>query len=217
MDPTVKLLLDKITQLTTLFNSMTQNSKKIHELGDAAPNEELYIAVSDGTNTGKTIYEPSEVSKEEFENISNMKLETDIEASNLLLKDSEGNVMASANLSFLNGNNVTLNVNHEEKRLELLDFNEEVISAIDLSELYLEKKQKAILVHTLTKVDISQATITLTLQNAPDVTEFYDLHINGAYVNDDDYIIQENRVIIAKSNIAYDVVEGMKLTFRYRY
>src|SRR5690554_413203 len=80
-----------------------------------------------------------------------------------------------------------------------------------------QPKQKAIHVHTLTPADVSQATITLDLVNVPDVSEFYDLHVNGVYVNDDDYIVQANQVIIAKSNIAYEVQAGMKLTFRYRY
>lgn len=81
----------------------------------------------------------------------------------------------------------------------------------------IQPKQKAIHVHTLTPADVSQATITLDLVNVPDVSEFYDLHVNGVYVNDDDYIVQSNQVIIAKSNIAYEVQAGMKLTFRYRY
>src|SRR5690606_20220178 len=57
-----------------------------------------------------------------------------------------------------------------------------VKAEVDLALAALPPKPKAILVHTLTTADISQATITLTLQNLPDVNDFYDLHINGVYV-----------------------------------
>lgn len=217
MDRTVKLLLDKVTQLTTRFNSLTQNSKKIHELGDAVIIGEVFIAVSDGVNTGKVIYEPSEVSKEDFENIAKMSLGNDPTTSNIFLKDSEGNVITTLDISFLNGNNVKLNIDSATQSLQLLNFNDEVVSAVPLSGLQTSQSIKGIFVHTLTTADVAQATITLDLPDTPDVTDDYFLYVNGQFINDDDYLVQANKVIIARSNIEFELVEGMKVTFRYRY
>lgn len=101
MDPTVKLLLDKVTQLTNRFNSLTQNSKKIHELGDAVFIGEVFIAVSDGANTGKVIYEPSEVSKEQFDNILGLYFSIDPLTNNIFIKSADGNVISVLNLDYL--------------------------------------------------------------------------------------------------------------------
>lgn len=78
-------------------------------------------------------------------------------------------------------------------------------------------KQKNIIVHTLSSADLELATITLYLDHVVDTVEFYDLHINGVYINDDDYMVDQNKIIIARSNIDYELMPGMKLTFRYRY
>lgn len=97
------------------------------------------------------------------------------------------------------------------------EINGVVQDEVSLALAALPPKPKAVFSHTLTTADVAQATITLSLQHVPDVNDFYDLHINGVYVNDDDYMVQQNKIIIAKSNIAYEVQAGMKLTFRYRY
>ncbi|WCM42411.1 hypothetical protein MG290_01705 [Flavobacterium sp. CBA20B-1] len=219
MDRTLNLVLEKLTQLTNRLNSIAQNSKKIHELSDFVPNEEadLYIAVSDGTSTGKKIYKATEVTSEEFENLKNLELSNPLGSSILQIKDSEGNILATLDQSYLDGNKVSLAVNQETNALELLDFVGEPLSIIPISSFTEAPKQKQIFVHTLTPTDIEQATITLELQATPLLNEFYDLHINGLYVNDDDYIVQDHQVIIAKSNIGYEILAGMKLTFRYRY
>ena len=78
-------------------------------------------------------------------------------------------------------------------------------------------KSKGLLVHTLTNNDVAQATITLTTANVADITDDYSLYVNGQYINDDDYLVQNDKVIIAKSNIEFEVVVGMKVTFKYRY
>lgn len=78
-------------------------------------------------------------------------------------------------------------------------------------------KQKNIIVHTLSSADLELATITLYLDHVVDTVEFYDLHINGVYINDDDYMVDQHKIIIARSNIDYELMPGMKLTFRYRY
>ena len=101
MDRTVKLLLDKVTQLTNRYNSLTKNSKKIHEQPNAASKENVYISVSDGANTGKVIYEPSEVSKEEFENIAGLYFTVDPSTGNILVKSADGNVLSNLNINFL--------------------------------------------------------------------------------------------------------------------
>jgi|SRR5690554_4385920 len=213
------VIIKKLNEITQWIQGILSNSKPIHELSDLNDDDELFIAVSDGQNTGKVLYKPSEVSKEEFENLKNLKLETDDVNSTLSILDQNGDILTIADLSFLNGNNVILNVDSATHTLQLLNYNDEVISSVELSDLVpeVQPKQKAIHVHTLTPADVSQATITLDLVDVPDVSEFYDLHVNGVYVNDDDYIVQSNQVIIAKSNIAYEVQAGMKLTFRYRY
>lgn len=81
----------------------------------------------------------------------------------------------------------------------------------------LPPKPKGIYVRSLTSVDLAQATITLDLPDTPDVTDDYFLYVNGQFINDDDYLVQANKVVVGKSNIEFEIVEGMKVTFRYRY
>jgi len=97
MDQTTKLILDKVTQLTNRLNVLTQNSKRIHELFDYTSNEDVFIAVSDGVNTGKVIYKPNEVSKYEFDNISNLYLNLDSE-NKLSIHLSDGTVLSVVSL-----------------------------------------------------------------------------------------------------------------------
>lgn len=217
MDRTVKLLLDKVTQLTNRFNSLTQNSKKIHELGDAEFSGEVFIAVSDGTNTGKTIYKASEVSSEEFENLKNLDLFRPENTSILQIRDSEGNVLSSIDQSYLEGNKVSLNIDEATSSLQLLDFEGEVLSMIPISEFTETPKEKQIFVHQLTELDLSDPSrIILQLDNEPDVDEWYDLHINGGFVNDTNYEIINNELHINRTEIAYPVTSNKKVTFRYR-
>lgn len=217
MDRTVKLLLNKVTQLTNRFNSLTQNSKKIHELPNAEFSGEVFIAVSDGTNTGKTIYKASEVSGEEFENLKNLDLFRPENTSILQVRDSEGNVLSSIDQSYLDGNKVSLAVNEETNALELLDFEGEPLSVVPLSSFVEAPKQKQIFIHDVTEIDLANPEqIVLNLETVPNEDEWYDLHINGGFVNDTSYQINENQLIIDRTKISYPITAGKKITFRYR-
>lgn len=106
MDATVKLLLDKVTQLTNKFNSMTLNSKKIHELINTNIQDGLFIAVSDGDQTFKTENKPSEVSPEDIENLLKMALKADLNIPSLYIEDSKGNVLTTLDISFITEDSV---------------------------------------------------------------------------------------------------------------
>lgn len=216
MDPTLKLILDKITQLTNRFNSLTQNSKKIHELSTAQNDLEKYIAVSDGTNTQKVVYRPSEVSKYQFDKLAGLSLSINQNSSTISIKDADGLLISSEDLSFLNANNLTMNVDQASKTLQLKNAQSNILSSVQLSDLF-DLKSKGIFVHVLTANEISSATITLQLQHNVLIEEDYFLYVNGQFINDDDYLIQNDKVVIAKSNIEFEIVAGMKVTFRYKY
>lgn len=217
MDETVKILTEKVSQLISLFNSMGNNSKKIHELEDIESNGPLWIATTDGVNTGKKEYKQSDVTSEQFENIAQMKLKLDSATSSLQIQDKQGDVISSVDVSPLNGNNVELTIDDVNENLQLLNYEGEIISNIPLNRFVAQPKQKNIIVHTLSSADLELATITLYLDHVVDTVEFYDLHINGVYINDDDYMVDQNKIIIARSNIDYELMPGMKLTFRYKY
>lgn len=55
MDLSLKLVYERVSQLTDKVNRMVDRSKKIHELPNLenSSSTELFIAVSDGENTGK--------------------------------------------------------------------------------------------------------------------------------------------------------------------
>lgn len=106
MDATVKLLLDKVTQLTNKFNSMTLNSKKIHELINTNIQDGLFIAVSDGDQTFKTEYKPSEVSPDDIENLLKMALKADLNIPSLYIEDFKGNVLTTLDISFITEDSV---------------------------------------------------------------------------------------------------------------
>lgn len=216
MDRTVKLLSDKVTQLTNKFNSITQNSKKIHELDDAVSANDVYIAVSDGTNTGKVIYEPSEVTKEDFEKIKNLQLSNVQNTSTIEIKDSDGNVLTSLDLSFLNGNNVTLNVDNATQTLQLLNYNGDLVSFVSLSDLVIQKT-KALFEHVLTAGDIANPIIDLPLPNTPDLTEWDFLYINSGAVSPASYTVVGNHLLIDTALLAYPIQAGRRITFRYMY
>ena len=101
--------------------------------------------------------------------------------------------------------------------LILVDGLGNTVSSIPMAEFTSTPKQKNIIVHNLSSADLELATITLYLDHVVDTVEFYDLHINGVYINDDDYMVDQHKIIIARSNIDYELMPGMKLTFRYRY
>lgn len=78
--------------------------------------------------------------------------------------------------------------------------------------------QKHIITHVVTSSEVSDPVqILITLPNTPNVNDFYDLHINGGYVNDNDYLVSGNTLTIIKANIAYPITEGKRITFRYKY
>lgn len=106
MDLTEKLLLDKVTQLTNKFNSMTLNSKKIHELNSTNIQDGLFIAVSDGDQTFKTEYKPNEVSPDDIENLLKMALKADLNIPSLYIEDSKGNVLTTLDISFITEDSV---------------------------------------------------------------------------------------------------------------
>src|SRR5690606_18355364 len=166
---------------------------------------------------GKKEYKQSDVTSEQFENIAQMKLKLDSATSALQIQDKQGNVISSVDVSPLNGNNVELTIDDVNENLQLLNYEGEIISNIPLNRFVAQHKQKNIIVHTLSSADLELATITLYLDHVVDTVEFYDLHINGVYINDDDYMVDQNKIIIARSNIDYELMQGMKLTFRYRY
>lgn len=78
-------------------------------------------------------------------------------------------------------------------------------------------KQKQIFIHDVTEIDLANPEqIVLNLETVPNQDEWYDLHINGGFVNDTSYQINENQLIIDRTQISYPITAGKKITFRYR-
>lgn len=94
-------LIRKVEEISRWIEGTLDNSKAIHELSAMSDDGNLYIAVSNGNTTGKTLYRPSEVSREEFENLRNMQLVSDSESNTIFIQDSEGNILTSLNLNLL--------------------------------------------------------------------------------------------------------------------
>ena len=72
-------------------------------------------------------------------------------------------------------------------------------------------------VFNLSLQELEQASVFLKLEEVPSVNEFTSIFMNGVFINPDDYLVEENNVIIAKSNIDYDIKVGMKITVNYKY
>ncbi|KAA5532808.1 hypothetical protein [Paenimyroides baculatum] len=78
-------------------------------------------------------------------------------------------------------------------------------------------KQKQVFIYQLTEQDLANENfIMLNLESVPNQNEWYDLHINGGFVNDNSYHIEENKLIIHRQEIAYPITANKKVTFRYR-
>ena len=133
------------------------------------------------------------------------------------VRDSEGNVLSSIDQSYLDGNKVSLAVNEETNALELLDFEGEPLSVVPLSSFVEAPKQKQIFIYDVTEIDLANPEqIVLNLETVPNQDEWFDLHINGGFVNDTSYQINENQLIIDRTKISYPITAGKKITFRYR-
>lgn len=85
------------------------------------------------------------------------------------------------------------------------------------SQASFQRLRKKSEVHSLTPAQIEQPSIIIHLQERPNLEEFVDIYINGVFVNTDDFIVEENVVIIAKSNVEYEITNTMKVTINYRY
>lgn len=217
MDETVKILTEKVSQLISLFNSMGNNSKKIHELEDIESNGPLWIATTDGVNTGKKEYKQSDVTSEQFENIAQMKLKLDSATSSLQIQDKQGDVISSVDVSPLNGNNVELTIDDVNENLQLLNYEGEIISNIPLNRFVAQHKQKQIFTHKLLEEDLTdEMRINLQLESVPDQDEWFDLHINGGFVSDNSYHIDNDLLVIHRDDIKYPITVDKVITFRYR-
>ncbi|WP_353159383.1 hypothetical protein [Myroides odoratus] len=109
-----EVVIRKVDQIVRWIEGTIDNSKPIHELNPMSDDGNLYIAVSNGNTTGKTLYRPSEVSREEFETLRNMQLVSDSESNTIYIQDAEGNILTSLNLNSLTKNYVK----HTEQFLE---------------------------------------------------------------------------------------------------
>lgn len=216
MNQILDILLNRIKQLTDTVNTIIANSKKIHELPAAefAEEEELYIAVSNGSSTGKKVYQPLEMTKNEIEKLTDLSLERVDSTSVVTLKNGNDDVLSSLDLSFLNGNDVMLVSNPSEGRIELINSEDEIISYIPFQNLLLQKSYH---IYTISEADLLSPNIQFKLPHFPKMEEEITVYINGLFVNPDDYMIVENDIIIARTNIGYDIKEGHKITVNYKY
>lgn len=106
MDSTQKQILEKLTQLIGLYNSMASNSKKISELQEVLDGTGYYLAISDGAGTFKTEYKPNEVTQADFDNLKNMQLGANPADPAILVKDGQGNIITTLNLDFITESSV---------------------------------------------------------------------------------------------------------------
>lgn len=106
MDSTQKQILEKLTQLIGLYNSMASNSKKISELQEVLDGTGYYLAISDGTGTFKTEYKPNEVTQADFDNLKNMQLGANPSDPTILIKDGQGNILTILNIDFITESSV---------------------------------------------------------------------------------------------------------------
>lgn len=80
-----------------------------------------------------------------------------------------------------------------------------------------EPKQKQIFTHKLLEEDLTdEMRINLQLETVPDQDEWFDLHINGGFVSDNSYHIDNDLLVIHRDEIAYPITTNKVITFRYR-
>lgn len=80
-----------------------------------------------------------------------------------------------------------------------------------------QPRQKQLFLHDIQENDLTDPTkIVLQLDTIPDQNEWFDLHINGGFVNDTSYGITDDVLTIYRDQISYPITIGKKITFRYR-
>ena len=215
MNTTIQTLIKKVSQLTERLNILYENSMKIHELPNSLGNaEELYIAVSDGTNTGKKEYRPSEIDREEFDDATSISLER-IEGTNTIeLKNGKGDVLSSLDIGFISSTSLILSADSENKKLLLMDEEENILSFVPFEDILLQPTHEY---YTITESDLLNTSIEIKLINFPSLKEPITVYINGLFVNPDDFVLSDNILTIQRTNIGYDIKEGMKVTVNYKY
>lgn len=216
MDLSLKLIFERLSQLTDKVNQIVNRSKKIHELTtlEASDTTDLFIAVSDGTNTGKRPYTPGGVSQTDLENATNLSLIRQGNTSTINLQNVNGENVSSIDLGFLSAKDLLLSANQSDKRLILQDSMGIILSYVSFEDVLLESAHH---IHVVTNSDLSQPSIEFKLQNVPSIKEPVAIYINGLFVNPDDFIISSNNVIIARTNIGYEIREGNKITVNYKF
>jgi len=215
MDTTLQILIKKVSQLTERLNSLFESSKKIHELPSLLGNsEDLYIAVSDGVNTGKKEYKPSEIDREEFDNATNILLSRIGSTNTIELKNANGEVLSTLDIGFVSSGSLILSADEQNQQLVLMDNEENVLSFVPFESLLLKATHEN---YVITEDDLLNTSIEFKLINPPSLREPLSVYINGLFVNPDDYVLNVNVLTIQRTNIGYDIKEGMKVTVNYKY
>ena len=216
MDLSLKLLFERVSQLTDKVNRMVDRSKKIHELPNLenSNSSDLFIAVSDGLNTGKKEYKSGGVSQTELDNATNLSLVRQGSTSTILLQKANGDNVSSIDLGFLSSKDLLLSANLNDKRLILQDSMGVILSYVPFEDLLLESAHH---IYVVSADDMNLPNIEFKLENVPSRKEPVTIYINGLFVNPDDFIISSNNVIIARTNIGYDVKAGNKITVNYKF
>jgi len=119
-------------------------------------------------------------------------------------------------LAFSSGTDYILKPNETLNYKYSLNRNQLELSVYDSSSFV--KLKKKIELHRFNANEIEQPTIYIDLDHKPNsIDEFVDVHINGVYVGENDFIIDENTLIIALSNIEYQLESTMEVTINYKY
>ena len=212
----IKIITQRLSQLTEKMNTLISNSKKIHELDHLTtdPQSELFIAVSDGQKTVKALYNLNSISHDQLANATNLSLNREANSSTITLKKVNGEVVSSIDLGFLSSKDLLLSANLNDKRLILQDSMGTVLSYASFEDLLLESAHH---IYVVNNNDMNLPSIEFKLEHTPSQKEPITIFINGLFVNPDDFIISNNNVIIARTNIGYDIKEGNKITVNYKY
>src|SRR5690606_40244289 len=121
------LIIMQLNTLTKWVDDVNKKAKSITELSDIVKRDgiSLYVAVSDGQNTGKILFPLNTITDNEIERLLKLSLETDSNYTSIVLKNGDGVVLSTLDMTGIldkNNERVDETLFEFEEKLNDLDF-----------------------------------------------------------------------------------------------
>lgn len=229
------LIIRQLNIITKWMDAVNEKAKSIHELSDIDnTSTDLYVAVSDGQNTGKILFPLNTITDDEIQRLLKLTLETDPNYSSIILRDGDSTILSSLDIAkIIEENQKNLEGQYIDDRLsglasDLQENEQKEIRTklgIDLENILLKiqdlentAKPKDYYSDSfmITAGDISDGRVQKTLTYLPIDGSLF-VFVRGVFIDEDAYEVNGKTITIFGSRIDYGIKEGDLISARYEY